>query len=135
MALSANTSVNHFILCCFTFPPCVIARFAPTRVRIIAGRVHISASSGLIEEFAKLNCEKCSRGLPPVQHSHEYNWSLLDHIKLFNTIFGRGFEFVTSMDYFQLQLGCVFFPLNVNCFTLVPSASMDQICSLPERLD
>ena len=37
--------------------------------------------------------------------------------------------------YFQLQFGCVFLPLKVNCFTFVPSASMDQICSLPERLD
>src|ERR1700686_1347464 len=83
MALSANTSVIHFILCCFTFPPCVIARFAPTRVRIIAGRVQISASSGLIEEFAKLNRENADAGLSPVQHSHEYNRSTVNHIKFF----------------------------------------------------
>ena len=37
--------------------------------------------------------------------------------------------------YFQLQLGCVFTPAEVNCFTLVPSASMLQIWSLPERCD
>ena len=29
--------------------------------------------------------------------------------------------------YFQLQLGCVLLPLNVNCFTFVPSASMLKI--------
>src|SRR5271169_6381294 len=37
--------------------------------------------------------------------------------------------------YFQLQLGCVFAPLTVNCFTFVPSASMLHIWSLPERWD
>src|SRR2546428_7118464 len=40
-----------------------------------------------------------------------------------------------SANYFQLQLGCVLLPVKVNCWTLVPSASMVQICSLPERLD
>jgi hypothetical protein len=30
MAPNANISVNHFILCCFTFPPC-IARRCPQR--------------------------------------------------------------------------------------------------------
>ena len=29
--------------------------------------------------------------------------------------------------YFQLQLGCELLPLNVNCFTFVPSASMEKI--------
>ncbi len=37
--------------------------------------------------------------------------------------------------YFQLQLGCVLAPLEVNCFTFVPSASMVHIWSLPERWD
>jgi hypothetical protein len=36
-------------------------------------------------------------------------------------------NFITEKPYFQLQLGCVFEPLNVNCFTFVPSASMVQI--------
>jgi hypothetical protein len=35
--------------------------------------------------------------------------------------------------YFQLQFGWVFEPLKVSCFTFVPSASMVQIWSLPER--
>src|SRR5215467_6271542 len=37
--------------------------------------------------------------------------------------------------YFQLQFGCVLRPVNVNCWTLEPSASMPQICRLPERFD
>src|SRR5208337_5685143 len=37
--------------------------------------------------------------------------------------------------YFQLQLGCVLTPLKVNCFTIVPSASIVHIWSLPERWD
>src|ERR1700716_3745324 len=37
--------------------------------------------------------------------------------------------------YFQLQLGCVLPPLKVSCFTLVPSASMVHIWSLPDRWD
>src|SRR5580658_3090716 len=40
-----------------------------------------------------------------------------------------------SVLYFQLQLGCVFAPFTVNCFTFVPSASMLHIWSLPERWD
>src|SRR5271155_2193845 len=37
-APKANTSVIHFILCCFTFPPCVNARRCPsTRFRIQNG--------------------------------------------------------------------------------------------------
>src|SRR5713226_9278893 len=41
----------------------------------------------------------------------------------------------SKLIYFQLQLGCVLPPLEVNCLTLVPSASMVQIWSLPERWD
>ena len=37
--------------------------------------------------------------------------------------------------HFQLQFGCVLLPVKVNCFCWLPSASMDQICSPPERLD
>ncbi len=37
--------------------------------------------------------------------------------------------------YFQLQFGCVLLPVVVNCFCWLPSASMVQICSPPERLD
>jgi len=37
--------------------------------------------------------------------------------------------------YFQLQFGCELRPPKVNCCSLVPSASMDQICSEPDRLD
>src|ERR1035438_7071785 len=40
---------------------------------------------------------------------------------------------LNSSHYFQLQLGCVLAPLKVNCFTLLPSASMLQIWSVPER--
>src|SRR5438552_9934605 len=31
IAPNANTSVIHFSLCCFTFPPCVFARRCPQR--------------------------------------------------------------------------------------------------------
>src|SRR6202035_983388 len=57
IAPNANTRVIHFILCCFTFPPCVVARCCPQRAsESIAGRVHFSASSGLVnrKNFAKL---------------------------------------------------------------------------------
>jgi hypothetical protein len=37
--------------------------------------------------------------------------------------------------YFQLQFGCVLLPVVVNCFWLLPSASISQICSPPARLD
>jgi hypothetical protein len=37
--------------------------------------------------------------------------------------------------YFQLQFGCVLLPEVVNGFWLLPSASIVQICSPPERLD
>src|SRR5579859_5793573 len=40
-----------------------------------------------------------------------------------------------ATNYFQLQFGCEFCPLNVNCWTLLPSANIDQICGLPERFD
>src|SRR6202021_2054590 len=42
---------------------------------------------------------------------------------------------LTKCVYFQLQLGCVLRPVKVNCRSLVPSASIIQISSLPERLD
>jgi hypothetical protein len=53
---------------------------------------------------------------------------LLFKAKLFKTTFSKPI-------YFQLQLGCVLAPLKVSCFTFVPSASMVQIWSLPERWD
>src|SRR5580700_7057520 len=37
--------------------------------------------------------------------------------------------------YFQLQLGWVLWPVKVSCCTLVPSASIVQISSFPDRLD
>src|ERR1700690_2360346 len=37
--------------------------------------------------------------------------------------------------YFQLQLGWVLRPVKVSCWTFVPSASIVQISSLPDRLD
>ncbi len=42
---------------------------------------------------------------------------------------------VSMNAYFQLQLGCELLPLKVNCFCFVPSASIVQICSLPDRVD
>lgn len=47
----------------------------------------------------------------------------------------RNTIFYLKTTYFQLQLGCVLTPAEVNCFTFVPSASMLQIWSLPERWD
>ena len=43
------------------------------------------------------------------------------------------FHCIYRPDYFQLQLGCVLTPLDVNFFTFVPSASIVHIWSLPER--
>src|SRR5579863_6952987 len=41
----------------------------------------------------------------------------------------------TKCVYFQLQFGCVLRPVKVSCCSLLPSASMVQISSLPDRLD
>src|SRR5579863_1042856 len=41
----------------------------------------------------------------------------------------------TKCVYFQLQFGCVLRPVKVNCCSLLPSASIVQISSLPDRLD
>src|SRR5579863_4050846 len=42
---------------------------------------------------------------------------------------------LTKCIYFQLQFGCVLRPVKVSCCSLLPSASMVQISSLPDRLD
>jgi len=42
---------------------------------------------------------------------------------------------VKRICYFQLQLGCEFWPVCVNWCCWVPSASMDQISVWPVRLD
>ena len=71
MALSANTTMIHFILPCFTCPPCAMR--PAFRLAVIS--------------------------------------------------------------YFQLQLGWLLVPCEVNCVCFVPSASMVQICRLPDRFD
>lgn len=63
-----------------------------------------------------------------------YPFQLLFHIASLlksRPVAGR----VLTNCYFQLQFGCVLEPVNVNGFCCVPSASMVQISSFPDRFD
>src|SRR5277367_6767717 len=71
MAPNANTSVVHFILCCFTFPPCVNARRCPsTRFRIQNGagsllrHLRASQSKNSPNRNSSTDARSCSPLLP-----------------------------------------------------------------------
>ena len=109
MAPNANISVIHFSLCCFTFPPCVVARRCLHALRIQNGAGSLLRHVRAVDQRPIFVClfailrEQSSLLTTKSRHSEAPA--------------GRGISrAVFESYYFQLQFGCVFPPVKVNCF-------------------
>ena len=113
IAPRTNTKVDHRFIGCFTsFLQVFCAPGLWRAVQSTAGRTRVSRKT-----VQKLGSESAA--------SYEsVTFALLEARS--PQIFLRGLE-SDSLNHFQLQLGWVLLPLNVNCFTFVPSASILQI--------
>jgi len=89
-------------------------------------RMLASASASIIH-FQLRDFTSSSMASSSPNHGTGMNAHLCSRTSVIN-LFARA-------DYLKLQFGCEFFPEKVNCFCLLPSASIVHICSLPLALD